>query len=254
MKTVIMMSNRSKPQNSWYDLIVSAAMRTGFDAPDTGSTQTLQFLSDFIGPDFNSDLYAVDVRTKAIRQLTSFPNGVVPEFYWNRNYSKIIVGVETKHGDPGRPRRPGSGSSAASPPVNGRSPAGPGTRTDRRAGRHGPSRIRRPRRSGTRAHRQCIGCCLPAERRGRGRTARHRVKRQADGAERHGYVRGVWLTISPRSPRSRDSRFPIRHCSEPSASSADGSTASIPEGAHRVSFSSPDPPAFTCRRAPGRGR
>jgi hypothetical protein len=96
MRTVIMMSNRSKPQTSWYDLVVSAAMRTGFDAPNTGSTQTLQFLSDFIGPDFNSDLYAVDVQTKAIRQLTSFPNGVVPEFYWNHNYSKIIVGVETR--------------------------------------------------------------------------------------------------------------------------------------------------------------
>jgi Tol biopolymer transport system component len=96
MKTVIVMSNRSKPQTSWYDLIVSAAMRTGFDAPNTGSTQTLQFLSDFVGPDFNSDLYAVDVQTKAIRQLTTFPNGVVPEFYWNRNYSKIIVGVEAK--------------------------------------------------------------------------------------------------------------------------------------------------------------
>jgi hypothetical protein len=96
MKTVIMMSNRSKPQYSWYDLIVTAAMRTGFDAPNTGSTQTLQFLSDFIGSDFNSDLYAVDVRTKAIMQLTDFPNGVVPEFYWNHDYSKIIVGVERR--------------------------------------------------------------------------------------------------------------------------------------------------------------
>lgn len=96
MKTVIMMSNRSKPQYSWYELIVSAAMRTGFDAPNTGTTQTLQFLSDFVGQDFNSDLFAVDVRTKAIRQLTDFPNGVVPEFYWNHDYSKIIIGVETK--------------------------------------------------------------------------------------------------------------------------------------------------------------
>ena len=96
MKTVIMMSNRGKPQSSWYDLVVSAAMRTGFDAPNTGATQTLQFLSDFVGPDFNSDLYAVDLRTKAIRQLTHFPHGVVPEFYWNGDYSKIIIGVETK--------------------------------------------------------------------------------------------------------------------------------------------------------------
>jgi hypothetical protein len=96
MKTVIMMSNRGKPQYSWYDLVVSAAMRTGFDAPNTGPTQTLQFLSDFVGPDFNSDLYAVDLRTKAVRQLTDFPHGVVPEFYWNDDYSKIIIGVDTK--------------------------------------------------------------------------------------------------------------------------------------------------------------
>jgi hypothetical protein len=96
MKTVIMMSNRSAPRTSWYDLIVAAAMRTGFDVPSTGSTQTLQFLSDFIGPDFNSDLFAVDVQSRAIRQLTRFRNGVVPEFYWNDNYSKIIVGVSTK--------------------------------------------------------------------------------------------------------------------------------------------------------------
>src|SRR5262249_26105573 len=83
METVIMMSNRTTPQGSWYNLIVSAAMRIGFDAPNTGSSQTLQFLSDFIGLDFNSDLYAVDVKTKAIRQLTDF-NGVVAEFFWNR--------------------------------------------------------------------------------------------------------------------------------------------------------------------------
>ena len=95
MKTVIMMSNRTRPQESWCNLVVAAAMRTGFDAPNTGSTQTLQFLSDFIGPDFNSDLYAVDVRTKAIRQLTNFKNGIVPEFFWNRDYAKIIWGVGT---------------------------------------------------------------------------------------------------------------------------------------------------------------
>jgi hypothetical protein len=92
MKTVIMMSNRAAPQGSWYDLIVSAAMRTGYDALNTGTTQTLQFLSDFIGPDFYSNLYAVDVRTKAIRQLTSF-HGVVPEFYWDEGHSRIILGL-----------------------------------------------------------------------------------------------------------------------------------------------------------------
>ncbi len=94
MKTVIMMSDRNDTQQSWYDLVVAAAMRTNFDAPDTGTSQTLQFLSDFTGPGgFHSDLYAVDVRTKAIRQLTNFGPYVIPEFFWNQNYTQIIWGL-----------------------------------------------------------------------------------------------------------------------------------------------------------------
>ena len=54
LKTVIMMSNRGSTLGSWYDLVAAAAQRTAFDAPDTGSTQTLQFLADFDGPDFRS--------------------------------------------------------------------------------------------------------------------------------------------------------------------------------------------------------
>jgi hypothetical protein len=89
MRTVIMMSNRAATLGSWYGLIAAAAQRTGFDAPNTGSTQTLQFLADFNGPDFRSDLFAVDTRTKATRRLT-FQNNVVPEFYWNHDYTKIL--------------------------------------------------------------------------------------------------------------------------------------------------------------------
>ena len=89
MRTVIMMSNRGDTVGSWYDLVAAAAQRTGFDAPETGSTQTLQFLSDFDGPDFRADLYAVDLRTGAIRRLTSL-NRVIPEFYWNRDQTTIV--------------------------------------------------------------------------------------------------------------------------------------------------------------------
>jgi hypothetical protein len=92
MKTVIMMSNRGDTVGSWYDLVAAASQRTGFDAPDTGSTQTLQFLADFDGPDFHADLYAVDVRTGAIRRLTQL-HGVIPEFYWNRDYTRLIWGM-----------------------------------------------------------------------------------------------------------------------------------------------------------------
>ena len=89
MKTVIMMSNRGATLGSWYDLVAAAAQRTGFDAPNTGSTQTLQFLADFDGTDFHSDLYAVDVATGAVRRLTAL-NEVIPEFYWNATYTTLI--------------------------------------------------------------------------------------------------------------------------------------------------------------------
>jgi hypothetical protein len=89
MRSVIMMSNRAATLGCWYCLVAAAAQRSGFDAPNTGSTQTLQFLADFNGPDFRSDLFAVDVRTKATRRLT-FQNNVIPEFYWNHDYTKIL--------------------------------------------------------------------------------------------------------------------------------------------------------------------
>ena len=95
MRTVIAMSNRSHTTpDSWANLIVAAAQRTKYDPPETGSSQTLQFLADFIPPThFNSDLYAIDVKTKAIRQLTSYPRGVIPELGWNEDYTKILYSV-----------------------------------------------------------------------------------------------------------------------------------------------------------------
>lgn len=68
-----MMSNRAATLGSWYGLVAAAAQRTAFDAPDTGATQTLQFLADFDGPDFHSDLFAVDGRTGAIRRRRRTP-------------------------------------------------------------------------------------------------------------------------------------------------------------------------------------
>ena len=92
MKTVIMMSNRGATSGSWYGALAGAAQRTGYDAPDTGSTQTLQFLADFDGPDFRSDLFAVDLRTGEVRRLTHL-DGVIPEFYWNRDDTQLIWGM-----------------------------------------------------------------------------------------------------------------------------------------------------------------
>ena len=99
MKDVIMMSNRGSHADSWYDEVAAAAQRTAFDAPDTGATQTLQFLADFEGADFSSDLYIVDGATGAIRRLTTLDQ-VVPEFYWNTGYTKLLWTV-TSTRDPG---------------------------------------------------------------------------------------------------------------------------------------------------------
>jgi Tol biopolymer transport system component len=92
MRTVVMMSNRAATVGSWYVAVAAAAQRTRFDAPNTGATQTLQFLADFNGPDFRSDLFAVDVGTGAIRRLTRI-NRVIPEFYWNHDYTKVLWGL-----------------------------------------------------------------------------------------------------------------------------------------------------------------
>ena len=60
MQDVIMMSNRADSPTSWTKEVMSGAQNSGFDDFNTGSTQTLQFLADFLGSDFTSDLYIVD--------------------------------------------------------------------------------------------------------------------------------------------------------------------------------------------------
>ena len=89
MRDVIFMTNRNSPIGSWYDEVIAAAQRTGFYAPDAGSTGTVQFLADFSDPNFRSDLYMLDVRTHDLRELTDFHN-VVPEFNWNTGYTKLL--------------------------------------------------------------------------------------------------------------------------------------------------------------------
>jgi WD40-like Beta Propeller Repeat len=98
MKDVIEMSNRDEEAGSWYHRVARAAQRSGFDAPVTGASQTLQFLADFYGSDFHSDLWMVDLQTGKLRRLTDL-DGVVPEFYWNADYTKLLWGETPHQGD-----------------------------------------------------------------------------------------------------------------------------------------------------------
>ena len=90
MREVIFMTNRNAADGSWYDAVIAAAQRTGFDAPLAGSAGAPQFLSDFTDPNFRSDLYMVDVQTHDLRDLTHFPSDVIPEFNWNAGHTELI--------------------------------------------------------------------------------------------------------------------------------------------------------------------
>lgn len=105
MQDVIMMSNRADGPLSWARQVMTGAQLVPFDDGNTGATQTLQFLADFEGADFTSDLYMVDITTpnsRPLRRLTAFnnppgltPRQVVPEFYWQGDYSKLLWTVES---------------------------------------------------------------------------------------------------------------------------------------------------------------
>ena len=88
MRDVIVMTSRARP-GTWYQTVITAALWTGFDAPDPGSTGTPMFLADFSDPRFTADLYMVDVATGAVRRLTNFGR-VIPEFEWNFDYTRLL--------------------------------------------------------------------------------------------------------------------------------------------------------------------
>ncbi len=101
MREVIVMTSRARP-GTWYQTVITAAQWLHFDAPNPGSAGTPMFLADFSDPKFTSDLYMFDLATGAVRQLTNFGH-VVPEFGWNRTYTKLLWTEEVGTlGVPGR--------------------------------------------------------------------------------------------------------------------------------------------------------
>jgi WD40-like Beta Propeller Repeat len=88
MRDVIVMSSRATP-GTWYQTVITAALWTGFDAPDPGSAGAPMFVADFADPRFTADLWMVDLATGAVRQLTNF-HRVIPEFEWNFGYTKLL--------------------------------------------------------------------------------------------------------------------------------------------------------------------
>jgi WD40-like Beta Propeller Repeat len=94
MRDVVFMTNRNASDGSWYDAVIAVAQRTKFDAPLAGSSGAPQFLADFTDPNFRSDLYMVDVRTHAVRELTDFSDEIVPEFDWGPGHHQLLWSAE----------------------------------------------------------------------------------------------------------------------------------------------------------------
>jgi hypothetical protein len=123
MQAVIMMSNRAQSATSWTREVMNDSQVFAFDTDqiNTGATQTLQFVTDFNGvtipaDDFQSDLYIVDSSNVSnVRRLTSLGQ-VVPEFYWNANYTQLISTVENVNGTSASYTGSFSGSLPHTPP------------------------------------------------------------------------------------------------------------------------------------------
>ena len=88
MRDVIVMTSRATP-GTWYQTTITAALWTGFDAPDPGSAGGPMFIADFTDPQFTADLWMVDLATGEVRQLTNF-HRIIPEFGWNLGYTKLL--------------------------------------------------------------------------------------------------------------------------------------------------------------------
>jgi hypothetical protein len=117
-KDVILMSNAADPATSWTKEVMSRAASTGYDSDtNTGDTQTLQFPADFLPPppnsafynngadNFTTDLYMVQEADasgspawqppiRLTRFTTPGSDMVIPEFYWNQDYTKLLWTTE----------------------------------------------------------------------------------------------------------------------------------------------------------------
>jgi len=87
MRDVIWMSSRGSP--TWYQTVITAARQIGFDPPGQNETFGPMFVLTISDPGFHTDLYELDVSTRAIRRLTD-ANQIVPEFYFDPSGRRLL--------------------------------------------------------------------------------------------------------------------------------------------------------------------
>jgi hypothetical protein len=87
MRNVVWMSSRAAP--TWYQMVVTAAQQTGFSPPMQNHVAGPMFVLSVLDPHFRTDLYELDLSTRAIRRLTAL-DSVVPEFYFDRSGTRLL--------------------------------------------------------------------------------------------------------------------------------------------------------------------
>ena len=87
MKDVIWMSSRDTP--SWYQNVVTAAQTTGYDPPFENEVVGPFFVLTVLDPKFRTDLYELDLSTRAVRRLTALDE-VIPEFYFDPTGTTLL--------------------------------------------------------------------------------------------------------------------------------------------------------------------
>ena len=87
MRDVIWMSSRGSP--TWYQTVITAARQIGFDPPQQNETFGPMFILTISDPGFHTDLYELDLSTRAIRRLTD-ANQIVPEFYFDPTGQRLL--------------------------------------------------------------------------------------------------------------------------------------------------------------------
>ncbi len=104
MKDLVWMSSRDHP--TWYQTVVSAAQWLDFDAPQASTIFGPLFFETIADPRFETDLYMMNLKTRAVRRLTS-DDSVVPEFHFDRRGKRILwteTGMQRGGGPPGPTR------------------------------------------------------------------------------------------------------------------------------------------------------
>ena len=86
-RNVIWMSSRDHP--TWYQTLISGSQQLGFDAPNAASVAAPLLVYEIGHPDLRTELYMLDLRTRAIRRLT-WDNRVIPEFGWSANGDRML--------------------------------------------------------------------------------------------------------------------------------------------------------------------